>query len=55
MLKRTVTLFQLLGFKVAIDWTWPFLALLIVWSLAKGVFPNAAPLSKPGASFKCVI
>jgi Zn-dependent protease/CBS domain-containing protein len=43
MLKRSLTLFQLLGFKVGIDWTWPFLALLIVWSLAMGVFPNEYP------------
>lgn len=43
MLKRTVTLFQLLGFKVGIDWTWPFLALLIVWSLAMGFFPHEYP------------
>lgn len=43
MLRRTLTLFQLLGFKVGIDWTWPFLALLIVWSLAMGVFPNEYP------------
>jgi Zn-dependent protease len=48
MLKRTVTLFQLLGFKVDIDWTWPFLALLIVWSLAQGVFPTEYPdLAEP--------
>ena len=43
MFRRTLTLFQLLGFKVGIDWTWPFLALLIVWSLAKGFFPNDYP------------
>jgi len=43
MFKRTLILFQLLGFKVAIDWTWPFLALLIVWSLAKGFFPYEYP------------
>jgi len=43
MLKRSLTLFQLFGFKVGIDWTWPFLALLIVWSLAMGVFPNEYP------------
>ncbi len=43
MFKRTLTLFQLLGFKIAIDWSWPLLALLIVWSLAMGVFPNEYP------------
>jgi len=43
MLKRTLILFQLLGFKVGIDWTWPFLALLIVWSLAMGIFPHEYP------------
>ena len=43
MFKRTLTLFQLMGFKVAIDWSWPLLALLIVWSLAMGVFPHEYP------------
>lgn len=36
---RGITLFELLGFKVRIDFTWIFLALLVTWSLAKGVFP----------------
>ncbi len=43
MLKRPLTLFHVLGFKVGIDWTWPFLAILIVWSLAKWFFPIRYP------------
>ncbi len=37
---RSVTLFELLGFKVQIDMSWIFLALLVTWSLAKGLFPS---------------
>ncbi|HON11880.1 MAG TPA: site-2 protease family protein [Chitinispirillaceae bacterium] len=33
------TLFKLLGFEVRIDTSWIIIALLIVWSLAQGVFP----------------
>src|SRR5690606_36011201 len=36
---RTITLFELLGFKVRVDFTWLFLAVLVTWSLALGVFP----------------
>ncbi|HSR72208.1 MAG TPA: site-2 protease family protein [Kiloniellales bacterium] len=39
MFGRSVTLFELLGFKVRVDITWIFLALLVTWSLATGVFP----------------
>jgi Zn-dependent protease/CBS domain-containing protein len=34
-----VTLFKLLGFEVRLDASWIILAILITWSLAKGVFP----------------
>ncbi|GAB4224006.1 MAG: site-2 protease family protein [Kiloniellaceae bacterium] len=36
---RGITLFELLGFKVRVDVSWIFLAVLVTWSLAKGVFP----------------
>jgi Zn-dependent protease/CBS domain-containing protein len=36
---KKIPLFTLLGFKVEIDVTWFILAILIVWSLAKGLFP----------------
>jgi Zn-dependent protease/CBS domain-containing protein len=39
MFGKQVTLFQLLGFKVKVDVSWAFLALLIAWSLAQGLFP----------------
>ncbi len=39
MFGRRIRLFKLLGFAVYIDLTWLVLALLITWSLAKGVFP----------------
>jgi len=39
MFGRQITLFELLGFKVKVDMSWVFLALLIIWSLAQGVFP----------------
>lgn len=40
MFGRSVTLFTLLGFKVQVDASWVFLALLITWSLAVGFFPR---------------
>ncbi len=36
---RGITLFELLGFKVRVDVSWLFLALLVTWSLARGLFP----------------
>jgi Zn-dependent protease/predicted transcriptional regulator len=39
MFGRKIPLFSLFGFKVAIDVSWFILALLIAWSLAKGLFP----------------
>ncbi|MPZ11398.1 MAG: CBS domain-containing protein [Kiloniellaceae bacterium] len=36
---RSITLFALLGFKVRVDISWVFLAVLVTWSLALGVFP----------------
>lgn len=39
MNERSITLFQLLGFKVRVDVTWLFLAVLVTWSLAMGAFP----------------
>ena len=39
MFSNRVTLFKLLGFEVKIDSSWIILAILITWSLAKGVFP----------------
>lgn len=36
---RSITLFELLGFKVRVDVSWIFLAVLVTWSLALGAFP----------------
>ncbi len=36
---RSITLFELLGFKIRVDISWVFLAVLVTWSLAQGVFP----------------
>jgi len=41
MFGKQATLFELLGFKVKVDASWLFLALLIVWSLATGYFPQS--------------
>jgi Zn-dependent protease/CBS domain-containing protein len=41
MFGKQATLFELLGFKVKVDASWVFLALLITWSLAKGYFPQS--------------
>jgi Zn-dependent protease/predicted transcriptional regulator len=39
MFGKKIHLFSLFGFKVNIDLTWLILAVLITWSLAKGLFP----------------
>lgn len=39
MFTKSITLFRLFGFAVKIDFTWLFLVVLVVWTLAKGVFP----------------
>lgn len=36
---RTITLFELLGFKIRVDFSWLLLAVLVTWSLALGAFP----------------
>ncbi|SMF12920.1 Zn-dependent protease (includes SpoIVFB) [Tistlia consotensis] len=40
MFGRQVTLFEIFGFRVKVDLSWAFLALLIAWSLAQGLFPS---------------
>lgn len=40
MFWKRITLFRLLGFAIRIDLSWFFIALLITWSLAKGLFPG---------------
>jgi Zn-dependent protease len=39
MFGKKIHLFTILGFKVGIDFTWSFLAILVAWSLASGLFP----------------
>lgn len=39
MFGRQVTLFEILGFKIQLDFSWLLLAFLITWSLATGYFP----------------
>ncbi len=43
MFGRGITLFRLLGFEVRIDWSWIIIALLVTWSLARGIFPVYYP------------
>jgi len=40
MFGKTISLFKLFGFEVKIDLSWIVIAVLITWSLAKGVFPH---------------
>jgi len=40
MFGKKIHLFTLFGFKVGVDFSWVFLAVLITWSLATGVFPS---------------
>src|ERR1051325_2973447 len=39
MFGRRIRLFRLLGFEVGLDYSWFLIALLVLWSLARGVFP----------------
>lgn len=43
MFPRSLKLFTLLGFRVSVDASWLFLAVLVTWTLAVGYFPAAAP------------
>ncbi len=43
MFTKSITLFRLFGFAVKIDVTWLFLVLLVIWTLAEGVFPYYFP------------
>ncbi len=40
MYGKRIKIFSLLGFEVRVDLSWVVLAVLITWSLAKGVFPD---------------
>ena len=40
MFGKSISLFKLFGFEVKIDLSWIVIAVLITWSLAKGLFPN---------------
>jgi Zn-dependent protease/predicted transcriptional regulator len=39
MFQKKFTLFKLLGFTVSIDASWGIILFLVIWSLAKGLFP----------------
>jgi Zn-dependent protease/sulfur carrier protein ThiS len=43
MFTKRVKLFNLLGFPIYVDATWLILAVLITWSLARGMFPGYFP------------
>ena len=47
MFWKRITLFRLLGFEVKIDLSWLLLALLVTWTLARGVFPAYFPQLSP--------
>ncbi len=48
MFGRRIRLFNLLGFEVGVDWSWFIIALLVVWSLARGLFSNFVSGLPPG-------
>jgi Zn-dependent protease len=48
MFGRGVTLFRLFGFEVRLDWSWLIIAVLVSWSLARGVFPSYYMGLSPG-------
>lgn len=40
MFGKRITLFRLMGFQVRLDFSWIFIAFLVTWSLAAGLFPD---------------
>src|SRR5262249_2896581 len=40
---RGVDLFRIAGVRIAIDWSWTVVFLLVLWSLSAGYFPRAHP------------
>jgi Zn-dependent protease len=49
MFGKPLTLFRVFGFEVKADWSWLILGALIVWSLARGLFPGWIPGLDPAA------
>ena len=43
MFTRSFPLFSIFGFRISVDLSWFVLAVLIVWSLATGLFPESLP------------
>lgn len=43
MLGEPRTLFRILGFEIRVDWTWYLILVLVIWTLASGVFPHSLP------------
>jgi Zn-dependent protease/predicted transcriptional regulator len=43
MFGRSIPLFKLAGFQIALDWSWLILAVLISWTLSTAVFPSYYP------------
>lgn len=43
MLRNKIQLFKLFGFSVSIDASWVVILFLVVWSLARGLFPSYYP------------
>jgi Zn-dependent protease/predicted transcriptional regulator len=50
MFGRRITLFSIFGFEVRVDVSWIFLAVLVTWTLASGVFPHYYP-DLPGTTY----
>src|SRR5260221_614295 len=48
MFGKRVTLFTLVGFEVRVDASWAILAMLMIWSLARGYFPYKYPQHAAG-------
>jgi Zn-dependent protease len=55
MFGRRIRLFTIQGFEVGIDWSWFVIALLVVWSLGRGLFPQFFPGMEPGTYWTMAI
>jgi hypothetical protein len=49
-MKTSVRLFKIRGLPVGINWTWLFVFVLVLWSLAGSLFPATYP-GQSGATY----
>jgi Zn-dependent protease len=51
MFGRSITLFRVSGIRISIHASWFIIAVLLTWTLARGIFPDMIPVSLPLATY----